>query len=415
MLKKFCIYSGLVSVFFGSFYTVEAKPKKINKTKKEGKPVGKKIKDTKSKYILMDFNSGMTLEESEAEVRMAPSSMTKLMTLYVLFSHIKSGIISLKSEFLVSQNAKKIGGSKSFLEEGTSVDVETLIRCIIVHSGNDASMVVAEGISGSVEKFAVLMNKTAEKIGLTNSHFCNPTGWPDEEHYSTVKDIALLSKRLIEDFPEFYKYFSEREFEMNGIRQANRNKLLWKNFGVDGLKTGHTDAGGYGLAASAHDKNCRLISVVNGCSSTKQRETESENLLRRGFNMVSVYTIAKKYKPIRYVDVWLGKEQSVPLVSKDDIKITVLKENLQNLHVKLEYRTPISAPVIAGSHIGNLVVENAGNETRYPLFAGRSVEKLNEFNRAIAAVKFMLFGSQKVQRETDSHKKTFNREPKVVD
>lgn len=415
MLKKFCIYSGLIGIFLGNFYTCEAKSKRINRTKNVNKPTCKKIKDEKSKYILIDYNSGMTLEESDAETRIAPSSMTKLMTLYVLFSNLKSGIVSLKSEFLVSQNAKKIGGSSSFLEEGSSVDVETLIRCIIVHSGNDASMVVAEGISGSVEKFAVLMNKTAAKIGLTNSHFCNPTGWPDEDHYSSVKDIALLSKRLIEDFPEFYKYFSEKEFEMNGIRQANRNKLLWKNFGVDGLKTGHTEAGGYGLAASAHHKDCRLISVINGCSSAKQRETESENLLRRGFNMVSVYTLAKKYKPIRYVDVWLGNNQSVPLVSKEDIKVTVLKEDLQNFRVNLKYKSPVSAPIVAGTHIGDLIVENAGKKTSYPLLAGMNVEKLDAFNRAIAAIKFMLFGSHKDQREVYQSKKSLNITKKVVD
>lgn len=387
MFKKFFLCSVLSIYSLVNLQPVEGKPKKVS-----SKKLTKAKRQTISKYILMDYDSGIILEERGAEERIAPSSMTKLLTLYILFSQLKSGLITLHTEFLVSHEAKKTGGSKSFLEEGNSVDIDTLIRCIIVHSGNDASVVVAEGISGSVEKFVELMNLTAQKIGMVGSHFCNPTGLPDELHYSTVKDIALISRRLIADFPEFYHYFSEKEFEVNGIRQANRNRLLWKNFGVDGLKTGHTNAGGYGLASSAKNKNSRLISVINGCSSMKQREQESENLIRRGFNMISTYNLVKKYRPIKYVDVWLGQHTTVPIVSKVDINASVLREHLQDFKVYLNYKSPIAAPIRAGDYVGDLIVKNNDKEIRYPLIAGRNVAKLNEFSRAIAAIKFIIFG-----------------------
>lgn len=379
MFRKIIVFSCMIAVAFNC----EAARKKKKKAK---------AYTYTERYILSDYNSDIIIDQNEKDARMAPSSMTKLVTLYVLFEKIKSGEIRLDDTMIVSKKARHTGGSRSWLLEGSSVTVDELIRCIIVHSGNDAAVVIAENISGSVEKFADLMNDTAERLGMKNSHFMNPSGLPDDNHYSSVHDIAIISKQLIKDFPEFYHYFAQKELEVNGIRQANRNSLLWADIGVDGLKTGHTDKAGYGLAASAERDGIRLISVVNGYASSKAREVKTAELLNRGFRSIVTYDIAKSGKPVHYADVWLGKKHVVPLITNKDIKISILKSDLKNMKIFAEYTTPIKAPIESGMKVGSLVVEIGEICKRYDLYAGEDVQELDVLSRSVTALKFMLFG-----------------------
>ena len=356
------------------------------------KKIHKKLPTYTQRYILIDCDNGLELDGFGKDVKIAPSSMTKLLTLYVLFSKLRSGELNLDDRMLVSDLASKADGSRSWLLAGSSVSVEDLIRCLIVHSGNDAAIVVAENISGSIKNFADLMNETAAMLGMRNSHFTNPSGLPDNNLYSTVKDLAILSRRLLKDFPDYYSYFAEKEFEISGINQSNRNSLLWDDIGVDGLKTGHTSVGGYGLAASATNGNIRLISVVNGCRSQKERINKTKELLMRGFKTVSSYKIAKKNKPIHYADVWLGEDKLLPIATNEDVNVTVFNSDAKSLTVCAKYESPIKAPIRAGEEVGVLVVECGQLRKQYKLFAVKSVKELNAFSRFIPALKFMIFG-----------------------
>lgn len=380
MLKKLLAIACMVSISC----TFAAKAKKKTPKKEKYTYV--------QRYILMDYNSDMIIDENGKDDRVYPSSMTKLLTLYILFSKIESGELALHDTMVVSKKARNTGGSRSWLLEGSNVSIEDLIRCIIVHSGNDAAVVVAENISGSMENFAELMNTTAQNLGMKNSHFMNSNGLPDDNHYSTVYDLALLSKRIIRDFPEFYHYFSEKEFEMNKIRQPNRNTLLWDDIGVDGLKTGHTDKGGYGLAASAEKGGVRLISVVNGFSNPKGREIKTKELLTRGFRSIVTYSIAQSRRPVCFADVWLGTKESVPLVTYSDVKISIPKNEVKNLKVFASYKSPVKAPIKKGDHVADLVIECGNLQQSHKLYATEDVQELDVFNRALAALKFMVFG-----------------------
>ena len=382
MLKKVFLVTCAVAMVF----SCSAKPKKVYKKKKP-------IQTYTQRYILMDYNSDMIIDSKGMDERVAPSSMTKLVTIYILFSKLQSGELKLTDKMTVSHQASHTGGSRSWLAEGTEVSVEDLIQSIIVHSGNDAAVVIAENISGSIERFADLMNETAYRLGMVNSNFVNPSGLPDENHYSTVRDLAIIAKRLIQDFPEYYGYFSQKEFEFSGIRQSNRNTLLWDNIGVDGLKTGHTEKGGYGLAASAYQDGVRLISVVNGCNTATSRSTKMKNLLTMGFRSITTYSLAKKGVPVCNVDVWLGHKQAIPLVCNQDIQITIPKSELKTLKVQALVKSPIKAPVKIGTHAGYLVAEYGnGVRVQYDLYTGASTEELGIFSRCVAAFKYMLFG-----------------------
>lgn len=382
MLKKIAVVACSVCISIASY---AGKVSKKSRTKL-------KLPSYTQRYILIDYDDGLELESFEKDTRTAPSSMTKLLTLYILFSKLKSGELYLDDTMIVSEQAKRAEGSRSWLLAGSNVSVSDLIRCLIVHSGNDAAVVIAENISGSVKNFADLMNETAHMLGMHNSHFTNPSGLPDKNLYSTVKDLAILSRRLIKDFPEYYSYFAEKEFEMSGIKQFNRNALLWDDIGVDGLKTGHTNDGGYGLAASAVNGNVRLISVVNGCSSQKVREQKTKELLTRGFRTVSTYKLAKKNVPVHYADVWLGDTKLIPLVTNEDVTVTIFNRDAKSLKVYIEYDSPIKAPVQVGKEVGVLVVEYGQLQKQYKLFAGECAKELNTLHRLVPALKFMVFG-----------------------
>lgn len=348
--------------------------------------------------ILMDTTTGEVLFEKNADQLMAPASMSKMMTTYLIFERLRDGQLSLDDTFSVSETAWRKGGAKSgsstmFLEPGTRVRVEDLIRGIIVQSGNDASIVIAEELAGSEEAFALEMNRRARELGLRDSTFKNATGWPDPGHVTTARDLAILAIRTIEDFPEFYHYYAEKEFTYNGIRQINRNPLIYKDIGVDGLKTGHTADSGYGLAASAKRGDRRLVLVVNGLLSRKARGREPERLFEWGFREFNNYTLFKAGDLVTEADVWLGRKAAVPLLIEGDLVITLARKARLGMKVTVEYEGPIPAPVAKGDRLAKLVVTAPEREPlEVPLVAGADVERLSLFGRLRAALGYILWG-----------------------
>jgi D-alanyl-D-alanine carboxypeptidase (penicillin-binding protein 5/6) len=351
--------------------------------------------ETQAKEVfLVDFDTGAVLLDKNADVQMPPSSMSKLMTAYMVFERLKDGRLSLEDKLTVSEKAWRKGGSKMFVEVGNQVRVEDLLRGVIVQSGNDACIVLAEGLAGSEEAFAERMNEVAQEIGLTSSHFMNATGWPDPDHLVTARDLATLAKRVISDHPAFYHYYAEKEFTWNGIRQGNRNPLLYANIGADGLKTGHTEDAGYGLTASAVQSDRRLILVVNGLPSIKTRADESERLMSWGFREFNNYALFKAGETVESAPVWLGAEDTVPLVIPADLTVTLPRNDRNGMQVSVVYDSPIPAPVPAGQEIAKLrVTWPGGVPVEVPLQAGVDVEQLGPFGRIAASVKFLLLGA----------------------
>lgn len=343
---------------------------------------------TAPKAILLDYNTDTVLFEKDADTATIPSSMSKLMTVYVVFEKIKKGEIKLTDRYVVSENAWKKQGSKMFLHVGSSVTVEELLRGIIIQSGNDACITIAEGIAGTEQEFAHLMNHKAKELGLANSNFVNTTGWPDDGHVMSMRDLAVLSKRLISDFPDFYDYFSEKEFVYNNIKQQNRNMSLYRFNGADGLKTGHTEAGGYGIALSAVQKNRRLIVVVNGLSSMKERADESEKLLSYGFNNFQNVEVVKKDSVIAKIPVWLGDKEEVECYSKQDLYATVPKIDASKIKISVKHSEKIKAPVVIDSHIADMTIDIPGSSSKvFKLYSKSSVERLGFIKRAIFKLK----------------------------
>jgi len=358
-------------------------------------PAGAATIETQAEQaFLVDFNTGAVLLNKNGDQRMPPSSMSKMMTAYMVFERLKDGRLSLDDELTVSEKAWRKGGSKMFVEVGNQVRVEDLLRGVIVQSGNDACIVLAEGLAGSEEAFADQMNEMAREIGLTGSHFTNATGWPDENHYVTSRDLATLAKRIILDHPEYYHYYSEKEFTWHDIRQGNRNPLLYRNIGADGLKTGHTEAAGYGLTASAVQNDRRLILVVNGLPSVQARADEADRLLSWGFREFDNYALFKAGDTVDEAPVWLGAEDTVPLVLAEDMTVTLPRNDRNGMKVSVVYESPIPAPIPAGQEIARLrVTWPEGVPVEVPLQAGRDVEQLGPFGRIFASIKFLLLGS----------------------
>lgn len=343
--------------------------------------------DFKSKQLkLVDASTNTVLLEHNADERMAPSSMSKLMTIYVLFEKLKQGGLKLDDTFSVSEKAWRMGGSKMFVQVGTQVKVEDLIRGIIVQSGNDACVVVAEGLGNTEEGFAKMLNEAGARIGLKGSHFTNSTGWPDPEnytsleelkHYMTASDLEILSHRLITDFPEYYPYFSEPSFTYNGITQENRNLLLAKDLGVDGLKTGHTEGAGYGIALSAKQGDRRLILVVNGLSSMAERASEGDTILRYGFREFEVVNLLEPGKPLpENIPVWYGEKDDVPLTVSDSLRMSLPRGERDKLRIVMKTQSPVPAPVEAGSELGTLEIYRGETLLRQTkLVAAEGVQK----------------------------------------
>lgn len=343
--------------------------------------------------ILLDMNTGSVLFEKNPDEPMPPASMSKMMTVHMVFERLKQGKLKLDDTFIVSENAWRKGGAKSggstmFLNIGEEVTVDDLLHGIIVQSGNDACIVVAEGLAGSEAAFSERMTARARELGLKNSTFTNATGWPDPNHRTTARDLALLAKLTIQEFPELYKLYAVREFTHNGIRQGNRNPLLYRNMGADGLKTGHTEASGFGLTASAQQGNRRLILVLNGLPNIKARTEEADRVMSWGFREFGNHELAKAGETLAEADVWLGTENTVPLTVAEDLVITMPRNARQDMTATVRYNAPVPAPIAAGEEIAVLTVTAPEMvPAEIPLVAATAVEEAGLFGRLFSRVK----------------------------
>ncbi len=348
--------------------------------------------------ILVDFATGQVLFEKDADKRIPPASMSKIMTAYLVYRRLAENRLSPEDAFSVSENAWRKGGAKSggstmFLNPGERVKVADLLRGVVVQSGNDACIVLAEGLARDERAFADEMTALGRSIGLKDSQFTNTTGWPDPDHYMTARDLAQLSIRLIRDFPEHYKVYAEREFAYNGIKQGNRNPLLYKDTGVDGIKTGHTAESGYSLTASAVRGDRRLILVVTGLKSMNERGREAERLLEWGFREFNNYALFKAGEKVSDAEVWLGQAAKVPLVIEGDVTLTLPRAARRDMKVKVAYEGPVPAPIAKGQRLATLTVAVPGRApVEIPLAAGESVERLGLAGRLKAAFRHIVWG-----------------------
>jgi D-alanyl-D-alanine carboxypeptidase (penicillin-binding protein 5/6) len=330
-------------------------------------------------YLLIDFNSGQILAESNADERLEPASLTKIMTGYVVFRELASGKISLEDQALVSERAWRTGGSKMFIEVGKTVPVKDLIMGMIVQSGNDASVALAEHVAGSVDAFADLMNANARRLGMTGSHFTNPHGLPDPELYITARDIATVAVAIIREFPEFYAWYSTREFTYNNITQQNRNPMLARDPTADGIKTGYTQAAGYCLVSSAKRDEMRLVSVVMGSPSPSARAEASLALLNFGFRFYESHRLYPADQPVEHLRVWKGDRELLPVGPESDVFATFQRGRYLELAARLEKAADdLTAPVALGATVGEIVVTLGGDEiNRVPAVALEDVAKGN--------------------------------------
>ena len=351
--------------------------------------------DTKaSEAIVYDYNTQEIIFEKQSNKLTIPASMTKIMTVYAVFDRIQNTSLSIDDKCSVSAKAFRMGGSRMFLEREDRVTIDDLLRGIVIQSGNDASVAIAECLSGTEEDFALLMNSYANSLGLKNTNFINASGWPNDNHYSTVKDIMLVSEALIRNFPDFYGYFKEREFTYNNIRQLNRNVLLHRVDGTDGLKTGFTKNSGWGIAASAIRENRRIIVVINGTNSSRTRALESETLINWAFRETTQKIILEKNQIIKEVDTWLGSKPSVNLIVGNDVITTLSFDQLKTIKSDIEYEKPVSAPIKAGDILGKMTIQISGKQSiEVPLLAETNVNRINPLLRIFAAIKYLIFGT----------------------
>ncbi len=307
-------------------------------------------------YLVEDFNSGQSIAEKNADMRLEPASITKLMTAYVVFSEIRDGTLALSDKVRISEKAWRTPGSRMFVEVDTQVSVADLIKGMIIQSGNDATVALAEQIAGSEDSFAALMNQHAKRLGMNHSHFVNSTGLPDKEHYTTAHDIAIISRALIKEFPEYYRWYSEKKFTYNNITQYNRNKLLWRDESVDGLKTGHTESAGYCLVTSADRDGMRLISVVLGTKSEEARADVSQALLNYGFRFFETHKLYDAGTKLTSTRVWKGATENVDLGLSDTLYVTIPRGEYKNLDASMQLHKQIIAPVNKDQALGEVVV-----------------------------------------------------------
>jgi D-alanyl-D-alanine carboxypeptidase (penicillin-binding protein 5/6) len=307
-------------------------------------------------YLLMDFNSGRVLVDHNADLRVEPASITKMMTAYVVFGELEQGKITLDEAVNVSETAWRTGGSRMFIEPGMEVTVEDLLRGMVIQSGNDASVALAEHVAGTEAAFASLMNHYAAQLGMDGTNYVNATGLPDPNHYTTARDVAVLSLATIRDFPDFYAWYSEKEFTFNSIRQHNRNTLLWRDPAIDGLKTGHTEAAGYCLAASAKREGMRLISAVMGSDSESSRASESQTLLNYGFRFFETVQLYQGGQELARARVWKGLVEEVPLGIGEELFATIPRGRYDDLEARVQMQPQLTAPLETGEVVGQIAV-----------------------------------------------------------
>ena len=348
--------------------------------------------------FVTDFGSGKVLMEKQPDALMKPASMAKIMTVYIAFERIADGSLSLDDTFLISEKAWRKGGSKTFVEVGKEVSVRDLLYGVVVQSGNDAAIAIAEGISGTEEGFAEEMNYVARKLGMENTVFRNSTGWPHLEQHTTARDLNILATAMIREFPadkypELYPMFAEKDFTYNGIKQGNRNPLVYGTQGADGLKTGHTAESGYGLVGSAHRDGQRVVMVLNGMKSMKQRSSESRRLIDLMFREFKLYRFYEKGQPVDRANVWLGTKNKIDLVLEEPLHLVMARSDRRKMKVSVNWNDPVPAPITAGQAIGTLVLELPSGKTTYPLLAAENVDDLGMFDRVGEALKYLIFGA----------------------
>ena len=348
--------------------------------------------------FVTDFASGKVLMEKDPDALMKPASMAKIMTVYIAFQRIADGSLSLDDTFLISEKAWRKGGSKTFVEVGKQVSVRDLLFGVVVQSGNDAAIAIAEGISGTEDGFAEEMNYVARGLGMSNTVFRNATGWPDPEQVTTARDLNILATALIRDFPvdeypELYPMFAEKNFTYNGIKQGNRNPLVYGTQGADGLKTGHTEESGYGLVGSAIRDGQRVIIVLNGMQSMKQRSSESRRLMDLMFREFKLYRFYGQDEAVDRANVWLGTQSKIDLVLKEPLELVLARSDRRKLKVSVQWTDPVPAPIRAGQTVGTLVLELPSGKTSYELLAARDVATLGMFDRVGEALKYLIFGA----------------------
>jgi serine-type D-Ala-D-Ala carboxypeptidase (penicillin-binding protein 5/6) len=320
-------------------------------------PIPKAPSTGAKSFVIQDFNSGRIIAEENADAPVEPASITKMMTAHIVFNELASGNLALSDMVTISEKAWRTPGSRMFVEVGKQVSVEDLLLGLIIQSGNDATVALAEHIAGSEETFAALMNRHAEEIGLTGSHFMNSTGLPDEKHYMTARDIARLGALTIEQYPEYYKWYSQKEFTFNDITQYNRNKLLWQDDSVDGIKTGHTESAGYCLATSALKDGMRLITVVLGTASENSRIEASQALLNYGFRFFETHKLYDAGTPLTTTRIWKGATDTASLGLDKALYVTIPRGQYKSLDASMSINNRVIAPVAAGQGLGTVQVK----------------------------------------------------------
>lgn len=348
----------------------------------------------KQAYII-DAETGQVLFDKNGDERMPTSSMSKTMTMYMVFEALKNGKITLDQELPVSETAWRMQGSKMFVPIHGMVKVEDLIRGVIVQSGNDATIVLAEGLAGSEGEFAVAMNRKAKELGMLNSNFMNASGWPDDNHYSTCHDLATLTLALIRNYPEYYKYYSEKEFTYNNIKQGNRNPLLYKNIGADGVKTGHTESAGYGLIGSAVRDGRRVVMVLNGMASMDERAQESTRLMEWALVNFTNANVLQEGMKVANAPVVMGVERTVPLIVTKDLKLTMPRMAKSDIRAQAVFKGPLEAPIAKGQEVGVVRVEVPNMKPiELPIVTAKEVPRLGFFPALLEKLERLVFGDK---------------------
>ena len=351
------------------------------------------IKTPAKQVIIYDHEVDEVLFEKNADQLMKPASMAKVMTSYIVFDRIKDKSLNMSDTFLVSDKAWRMGGSRSFLELNSNVTIKDLLLGLIVQSGNDAAVVLAEGVSGDEEAFAREMNRYAKTLGMKDTYFTNSTGWPHPDLQTTSRDLVMLTKRIIDDFPELYNLYKEKIFTYNKIKQSNRNPLLYTMNGADGLKTGHTNESGYGLIGSVKRNDRRITIIINGLNSKKKRRFESKRLFNIVFRETTLLSLFSNQKSLVEANVWLGKKNKVNLIASKPFKKIISPFELNKTKIKLEWMNPISAPITKGSILGKIYINIPGQQTfQEDLISSEDVGKMSSLIRVKSILKFLLYG-----------------------
>ena len=351
------------------------------------------IKSPAKQIIIYDHESNEVLFEKNADQIMKPASMAKVMTAYIIFDKLKDQSLQMSDTFLVSNRAWRMGGSRSFLELNTNVSIKDLLLGLIVQSGNDAAVVLAEGISGGEEAFAREMNRYAKILGMNNTYFTNATGWPHPDLKTTSRDLIILTRNIINNFPKLYELFNEKIFTYNNIKQSNRNPLLYSMNGADGLKTGHTNESGYGLIGSVKKNNRRVSIVINGLNSKKKRTFESKRLFNIVFRETALLSLFNDKKSLASANIWLGKQPQVDLVAEKAFKKIISPLELNKTKIKIQWKDPISAPIAKGDKVGDIFIDIPGKELiKQNIVSSQNVDTMSTFMKAKSILMYLLYG-----------------------